>query len=445
MHRFSLTSFLIFVVACLTVNAQNILYRTNETASVKTSFAYANNKDYSGQQIELKADLYKPFAFSSGLPVVILYHGGGYASGDRNLAVMKVFADYFTANNISAIIPDFRQGWYESTTKSLCSSVTPEKFEDAAHRAYQDNRALIRYCKANSNTLGIDSNKIFLFGISSGGFLVLHHLYITDTTVDAQRLQRLGSLDLQGNAYPNSTDVAGIISVVGGFYSDKATIAKKYPLLLFNNSCDGAVDFYNGWLGNCSNTVRSYGPGIFTKLLEQYDTPYSLHVFCGFNHGFNSISAPEGGDEQAINYINKKSVDFIRQTLAGSYTYSIHTASDSITSVPLGDCKNFETFYWCKKDSLSIENNSMSLTPNPISCLLQPKLNIRLPKDEELNIEIIDINGKIISQRKVAYKTSENVIYLNVNDFIAGINILLVKDNNGKVLFKTKAMRYCEF
>ena len=415
------------------------------TAAVKITFSYGNNKDYAGQNTALKADLYKPSLFSSGLPVVILYHGGGYASGDRNVASLKVFSEYFTSQNISTILPDFRQGWYESSSKPLCESVTAEKFEDAALRAYQDKRALIRYCKANAGALGIDSNKIFLFGISSGGFLVLHHLYISDASISSDRLQRLGSIDGQDNAYTNSTDIAGIISVVGGFYANNATILKKYPLLLFNNSCDGAVDFFNGWLGNCSNTIRTYGPGIFTKILEQSYTPYSLHVFCGYNHGFNTLAAPQGGDAQAIEYINKKSVDFIQQTIQGTYHYATAVASDSISSVPLGECRNFETFYWCKKDSINTGENSISITPNPISCALQPRLNIRHPNDEVLTIMLVNEMGAILSQQKIEYKTSQSVIYLNVTDFGEGITIVLVKNSMGKTLYKTKVARYCAF
>jgi hypothetical protein len=115
------------------------------------------------------------------------------------LPFSKSFLSILLLNNISAVLPDFRQGWYESSTKPLCESVTPEKFEDAAHRAYQDNRALIRYCKANATALGIDSNKIYLMGISSGGFLVLHHLYVNDASIDADRIARLGKLDNQSN------------------------------------------------------------------------------------------------------------------------------------------------------------------------------------------------------------------------------------------------------
>ena len=419
--------------------------RETDISSVKSTFTYGNNKDYAGQSTDLKADLYKPNLFSVKLPLIILYHGGGYASGDKNLAVMKYFAENFATANISAVVPDFRQGWYESSTKSLCESVTPEKFEDAAHRAYQDERALIRYCKANANALGIDSNKIFLFGISSGGFLVLHQLYLNDAAVDADRITRLGSLDFQSNNLRNSADVAGIISVVGGFYKKDASIVKSYPTLLFNNSCDGAVDFYNGWLGNCSNTIRSYGPGIFTKTMEQYNSPYSLHVFCGFNHGFNTLTYPEGGDAEAIQYVIDKSADFIKEITQSTHVYGTHIASDSIASVPLGDCANFETLYWCKKDSIKIGNDFISLTPNPVSCLLQPKLNIRHPQDETLYLEVIDESGKIISRQKTEYKTSQNVIYLNVTDFTMGINFLLVKNSSGKVLYKTKVMRYCEY
>jgi hypothetical protein len=268
---------------------------------------------------------------------------------------------------------------------------------------------------------------------------------MNDATANPDRIKRLGSLDFQSNTLTNSVDVAGIISVVGGFYSNNSAIIKKYPLLLFNNTCDGAVDFYNGWIGNCSNLVRSYGPGIFTKILEQYNNPYSLHVFCGYNHGFNTTATPQGGDEDILKYITEKSSDFIKEIGQNSHVFSTQIASDSVLQVSLFDCNNFETFYWCKKDSVEIGNEFIKITPNPISCLLQPKLNIRHPLDELLYIEVIDESGRIISKQKREYKTSQNIIYLNVNDFTTGINILLVKDNTGKVLYKTKVMRYCEY
>ena len=137
---------IIFVISMFLLNV------TITQASVKSTFTYANNTNFAGQEEAIKADLYKPNFFSTQRPVLIVYHGGGYAAGDKNLAALKIFADYFTSKNISVILPDFRQGWYESTSKPLCESVTPEYFEDAAHRAYQDNRALIRFCKANANT-----------------------------------------------------------------------------------------------------------------------------------------------------------------------------------------------------------------------------------------------------------------------------------------------------
>ena len=430
---------IIFVISMFLLNITFI------QASVKSTFTYANNTNFAGQEEAIKADLYKPNLFSTQRPVLIVYHGGGYAAGDKNLAALKIFADYFTSKNISVILPDFRQGWYESTSKPLCESVTPEYFEDAAHRAYQDNRALIRFCKANANTLGIDSNKIFLMGISSGGFLVLHHLYMQDVLITQERLSRLGSLDLQGNAYRNSTEIAGIISIVGGFYKNDVNIVHPYPTLLFNNSCDGAVDFFNGWLGNCSNTIRSYGPGIFTPILEQQNVPYQFHVFCGYNHGFNSLSAPLGGDADAINYINNKSFDFINNITNGAIETNTSIASDSINARPINECRNFETFYWCKIDSIAVGADFISITPNPISCQIAPKLNIRHEKDELLTIEIIDISGRLISSKQINYNKSNEIIYLQNRDFVLGVNIVLIKDAAKKVLYKTKVMRYCEY
>lgn len=411
----------------------------------KSTFIYGNNKSYDGSNISLDADLYKPNLFSNKLPLVIVYFGGGYASGDKNVANIRPFIEAFANANITAIAPNFRQGWYGATAENLCGSATPDYFNDAAYRAFQDNRALIRYCKANANTLGIDSNKIFLFGISSGGFLVMHHLYYQENMAGAERVGRLGSLDFQDNNFRNSTDVAGIIGVVGGFYSNNSPIIQQTPLLLFNNTCDGAVDFYNGWLGGCSNTALTYGPGIFTKILEQYNNPYSLHVFCGYNHGFQSESTPNSADALAVKYVADKSIAFVKETTSDMHNFSTQIASDSISSIPLNKCNNFETFYWCKNDSAEIENNYFSLTPNPITCLLQPKLNIRYPKNEDFTLLVVNESAKIISQKRVAYKTSENIIYLDVKDFNTGVNILVVKNAVGKIIWKTKVVRYCEF
>lgn len=448
----TLKSIVCIAVAMCMCNNQLLAQTANKTTDNstttsfnKSSFIYGKNIGYDGVEVKLEADLFKPNLFSTNLPLVIVYFGGGYLYGDKSASNIRPFINAFTAANISAIAPNFRQGWYGSTESSnFCETVTPDKFKDAAYRAFQDNRALIRYCKANASALGIDSNKIYLFGISSGGFLALHNVYYEENMAGADRIQRLGSLDFQSNDYKNSTDVAGIIGLVAGFYPYNAVV-KNTPLLLFNNTCDDAVDFNNGWLGDCSNTLRIYGPGVFTKLLEQYNNPYSLHVFCGYNHGFQTESTPDGGDAQAINYIAKKSIAFVKNNAQFPVSYSSSIASDSITSVPLNSCKNFETFYLCKEDSITIPDTYFSLSPNPITCLLQPKLNINYPKDEMLSILIADESGKIISQKKIEYKTSINVIYLEVNDFTAGINLLIVKNAAGKIIYKTKALRYCAF
>jgi len=408
----------------------------------KSTFIYGSNIGYDGLEKSLDADLYKPNLFSNKLPLVIMYYGG--ITGDKNTPSLKPFIDAITAANISVIVPNFRQGWYGSS-QDVCGSATPDFFDDALYRTFQDNRALIRYCKANANALGIDSNKIFLFGVSAGGFLALHHLYYEENMAGTERVKELGSLDFQGNTNINTINVAGIISVVGGFYNNTAPIIKKTPLLLFNNTCDGAVDFFNGWLGNCSNTRRTYGPGIFTKQLEQSNNPYSLHVFCGYNHGFQSEASPEGGDALSINYISKKSIDFIKGITQNTYQFSTQIASDSVTSNPIGNCHNFETFYWCKEDSIAVDNPYFSITPNPITCLLQPKLNVRYPTDETFTVLVADETGKIITHKKIEYKTAQNIIYLDVNDFSLGISFLIIKNSTGKIIYKNKVVKYCEF
>lgn len=454
MHVKNVVTKLSLVLIALIIQALSSLSQSNTnrlapTLSgnelVRSTFSYAKNKDYAGVEITLDADVYKPNLLSTNLPLIIIYHGGGYANGNKSLDILRQFAESFTRASITAVVPNFRQGWTGYTAKPFCESVSEEAFKDAAYRAYQDNRALIRYCKANASTLGIDSNKIFLFGISSGGFLVNHHLYVDENLAGADRVARLGKLDLQGNTFTNSTDIAGIISVVGGFYSSNPNILKRIPLLLFNNTCDGAVEFFNGWIGNCSNAVRSYGPGIFTKILEQFDSPYSMHVFCGYNHGFLSEASPTVADPLATKYISDKSVDFIRSIIQDNNTYQTYIASDSLNISITNKCTNFETFYWCKEDSLSIDETYFSISPNPLTCVLPPKINIRYPVAETFFLTVTDELGRISAQRKLDYQPGQNVLYLNNTDFTAGVNILVIKDGKGKTVYQTKVMRYCEF
>lgn len=100
----------------------------------------------------LSLDLYKPAGTSHPLPVILFVHGGAWMFGDRTAApdLRRYFAD---AGFAMASI-DYR----------LAPDVTfPSNLEDVL--------TAIRWLRANAKLLGLDTDRLGLWGTSAGGHL----------------------------------------------------------------------------------------------------------------------------------------------------------------------------------------------------------------------------------------------------------------------------------
>lgn len=97
----------------------------------------------------LSLDLYSPAENKNNLPVVILIHGGGWSSGNKEMD--ESIAIYLAKNGF------------------LCASVeyrlSPEVLYPAA---MYDIKSSIKWIRENADSIGIDKNKIALMGFSSG-------------------------------------------------------------------------------------------------------------------------------------------------------------------------------------------------------------------------------------------------------------------------------------
>lgn len=100
----------------------------------------------------LSLDIYSPEVIESKLPVVLLIHGGGWKSGDRNQ--MIPIAKYLAMNGYIAVNVEYR--------------LSPEKKYPAA---ITDIKNAIIYLKKHNDFLNIDTSKVAILGCSSGGQL----------------------------------------------------------------------------------------------------------------------------------------------------------------------------------------------------------------------------------------------------------------------------------
>jgi len=110
-------------------------------------YGKANNTD-------LKLDLYLPHERSKAVPVLMLFHGGGWVAGAKERNVMQ-------------LLPYLSMGWAVINVEYRLAGNSP------APAAVEDCRCALRWAYDFSKIYNFDTNKIVLTGGSAGGHLAL--------------------------------------------------------------------------------------------------------------------------------------------------------------------------------------------------------------------------------------------------------------------------------
>ena len=118
------------------------------TTSVLKDMAYANES--SKQEL----DVYYPSEGNGPFPVVVYIHGGGWAGGTKN----------FVPNSVSTL-PD--EGYVLISVGYRLTFPTTNYFPTQIH----DVKAAIRWIRANSEYLNLNTDEIIVWGTSAGGHL----------------------------------------------------------------------------------------------------------------------------------------------------------------------------------------------------------------------------------------------------------------------------------
>ncbi len=111
-------------------------------------------------------------------PLVLIFHSGNFLpkavsqnySGSKEDSVVSTLSNQFAHRGYVAASCTYRIGWnpidpsQDGRTNFLIN---------AAYRGIQDARTAIRYFKANATTWKVDTNKIMLLGVGTGGYITL--------------------------------------------------------------------------------------------------------------------------------------------------------------------------------------------------------------------------------------------------------------------------------
>jgi hypothetical protein len=157
-----------------------------------STVVYGENYNNRGNLQTLRMDVYRPRNDSfNRRPVIVWAYGGSFTAGIRQSPDIVRLCQEFARRGYVCVSIDYRLGVDNDGT----DEETRRNAVQAVSRGVHDARAAIRWLRRSfvegGNPFGIDTAQIFAGGVSAGGFIATHLLYMdaawkilefTDTT-----------------------------------------------------------------------------------------------------------------------------------------------------------------------------------------------------------------------------------------------------------------------
>ena len=245
MNRY-ISLFLFALLPCLlqaqTFNCDDDQYLLPEfTVDETPGILFGNNTGVNGQSEDLLLDIYEPRGDSSAVrPVILWGFGGSFVGGSRGQ--VGFLCEDYAALGYVAVAYDYRIGFFIPTSLSTALAVL---------RGAHDTRAAVRWLYKSAqegNPYRIDTNRIFVAGVSAGAVSAIHAAYLFegDSVFDYFTPQTWNSLGgfsgLSGNdGY--SEKVHGVVNYSGAVGLNNWIDGNEVPMISFHDEGDYIVPY----------------------------------------------------------------------------------------------------------------------------------------------------------------------------------------------------------
>ena len=208
---------------------------------------FGSNTTIGGKSQDLFMDVFEPSNDTEdNRPLIILAFGGAFVSGNKEK--MHDLANAYARKGYVTASIDYRL--YDKL-----AIIDSALLIDVVVKGIGDMRAAVRYFKQdfseNGNTFGVDTNHIFVGGISSGGIIACHIglLDAGDNIPEYLETSIENNGGWEGSSSDNtqySSEVAGVLSFSGGIKEIEWVSEKDVPVFAVHETGDDVVPYQRG-------------------------------------------------------------------------------------------------------------------------------------------------------------------------------------------------------
>jgi acetyl esterase/lipase len=288
-----------------------------ETIHREQNVIYGSNYTLNNNFVNLKMDVYySNIDTMSKKAMIVLVHGGGYIMGGKNTIVTP---SIFLA----------KRGYLVATINYRMIDVPLNDSLTMQHNMIKtmgDTKAAIRFFIEDArfaNIYKVDTTNIFLAGMSSGGWTVLHTAYLNqDDDIPGYWLDYINADGgFAGSSSSNThinTPVKGVVSLSGALFNRNWISPGEPPLYIVHETgdtlcpcyhgCNSYFDFPLEMYGGCTMERWAIEAGIYNKALF-YETSghggYLLsEVYTDFTSFLQSIICQDTSENEYLNHLD---------------------------------------------------------------------------------------------------------------------------------------------
>ena len=401
MKKTILSIFACLILGVYQTNAQRYLMPVFDSIVITDSIPYGSANNYLGASTTLAMDLYMPYGdTTTNRPLLVLAHGGSFIGGNKKAAdIVKVCMEFAKRGYVCASIK-YRLGVSTSNPLTLAN-----EFANAVWRGTLDGRGAIRYFYKDAsmgNNYKIDTNNIYVGGISAGGVLGLHVAYLDKPSEAGSANPSIDTASIggvegsSGNA-GYSWKVKGVISLCGAIgTSTWMNDNKNIGIVSVHGTNDNTVPFKTDYFkaGVIPIALLS-GSYIVDSVAKANGNPSALKVFYGQDHVPFSLPTPTG-----IAYMDT-TIRFV-----ADFLYK------DIKRIP-SNGSGLNNRY--------MDDLDLKVFPVPSNS----SITIQFENNQNTNFafELFDLNGKLLSSQS----TISNTLQIERNNLMNGFYILKIK------------------